>query len=300
MEKIVYHGSPNGGIKEFKLDESTHRIKCLYAAENKVIAMLFMARDRGDLDTVIGMNDDGVPYIAERREGILKGLYNREGYLYTIDGSTFHHEDYLWSPEVISTEPSLKPIDCTYYPNILEALKKEADKGNLEIYEYPNRPKNVPLDNSDLIDKYISFDNNGNHGALDSLLSVYPEFREQVFSKLEMPTEFYYIDRKRNSFDEIIANDNLPDAFLREDSPIFVREDGWLNYNIIDSKFAFEKGGFNLDEDFYIYKLKGDAKRLSAHSFHLDRVQILSSERINLSKYLMISNENKEISPKKR
>ncbi len=283
MENIVYHGSPNGGIKEFKLDESTHRIKCLYAAENKVIAMLFMARGRGDLDTVIGMNDDGVPYIVERREGVLKELYSREGYLYTIDGSTFRHEDYLWSPEVISTEPSLKPLDCTYYPNVLEALEDEARNGKLVIYEYPNRPKDVPLDNSDLIDKYIRFEENGNRGALDSLLSVYPEFKY----KLEMPTEFYYIDRKRDSFGEIIANDNLLDAFLREGCPIFVREAGWLNYSIVGSKIAFEKGSFNFDEDFYVYKLRGNAKRLSAHSFRLDKAQVISSERIDLSEYLV-------------
>lgn len=287
MGNIVYHGSPNGGITEFKNNESTHNVKCLYAAEDKVIAMLFMGRGKGDLDTLIAIND-GIPYIVERREGVLKNLYNHDGYLYEIDASTFRHEDYLWPAEVISTAETLKPINCTYFPNILEALQKEADNGNLKIYNYPNRPEylNLPLDNSDLIEKYISFDKKGHKGAIDELLMVYPNLKERVFDKLDMPNEFYYIDRKKDSFDEIIVHDNIGDAFLRDDSPIFVRDNGWLNYNIVDSKFIFEKGGFNFDEDFYIYKVRGNAKRLSAHSFDLNTVQIVSSSKLDLNEYL--------------
>lgn len=285
MESIVYHGSPNGNITELKAKKSTHNIECIYATDNKAIAKLFMSRGRGDLDTLIGTND-GIPYIVERREGVLEELYNREGYLYEVDGTTFDHYDFLWEPEVISREETIKTNNCTHYPSVLEELNREVKNGNLIIYGYPNRPKNVPLDNSDLIDRYIRFDNNGNHRAVDSLLSVYPEFKEEVFSKLGIPTEFYYIDRKKDSFGEIIASDNTVDAFFRNDSPIFVRENDRLSYSIVDNKLAFEKGGFNLDEDFYWYKLKGNAKRLSGHYFSLDNVQIVSSERIDLNNYL--------------
>lgn len=287
MTNIVYHGSPNGGIDEFKINESTHKVKCLYAAENKAVAMLFMGRGRGDLDTLVA-TQNGIPYIVERREGVLKSLYDHDGYLYEIDASTFKHEDYLWPSEVISTAETLKPINCTYYPNILEALQKEAENGNLKIYSYPNRPEylNLPLDNSDLIEKYINFDKKGHKGAIDELIFVYPKLKDKVFSKLEMPKEFYYIDKKRESFDEIVVHDNIVDAFLRESSPVFVRENGRLNYNIVDSKFIFENGSFNFKDDFYIYKVRGNAKRLSEHSFDLDAVQIVSSYKLDLNDYL--------------
>ena len=285
MKNIVYHGSPNGNIKELKANKSTHKIECIYATDNIAIAKLFMGRGRGDLDFVIGTDDD-IPYIVERREGVLKETYNKEGYLYEMDGTTFEHYDFLWSPEVISKEKSIKINNCIYYPNILEELKEEVKRGNLIIYEYPNRPKKVPLDNSDLINKYIEFENKGHKGAIDNLLMVYPELRERVFSKLEMPTEFYYIDRKVDNFDQIIVSDNFQDTLLRNDSPVFVREEGWINYDVVDSKLIFEKGGFNFDEDFYIYKVKGTAKRLSGHYFSLDNVQIVSSERIDLNNYL--------------
>lgn len=285
MEKVVYHGSPNRNITELNANKSTHNIRCIYATDNKTIAKLFMSRGRGDLDFVIGTND-GIPYIVERRDGVLKEVYNREGYLYEVDGTTFDHYDFLWEPEVISKEETIKTNNCTHYPNVLEELNREAKNGNLIIYGYPNRPKNVPLDNSDLIDRYIRFDNNGNHRAIDSLLSVYPEFKEEVFNRLELPTEFYYIDRKKDSFGEIIVSDNKVDAFFRNDSPIFVREDNRLSYSIADDKLVFEKGGFNFDDEFYIYKLKGSAKRLSGHYYSLDSVQIVSAEKMDLNEYL--------------
>ena len=104
---------------------------------------------------------------------------------------------------------------------------------------------------------------------------------EEIYSR-----EFYYIDKKRESFDEIVVHDNIVDAFLRESSPVFVRENGRLNYNIVDSKFIFENGSFNFKDDFYIYKVRGNAKRLSAHSFDLDAVQIVSSYKLDLNDYL--------------
>lgn len=175
MSKIVYHGSPNGNIEIIKPHNSTHQKKCIYATDNRVIAMLFMGKGMGDLDTVKSY-DNGLPILVERRKGILDKLYNHSGYLYELDGTTFKHYDYLWKPEVISFESEMKPIRKTYYDNILKELNKEAENGNLKIYQYPDRPNNIPLDNSDLIDRYINFEQNGIHGAIKNLLTVYPEF----------------------------------------------------------------------------------------------------------------------------
>lgn len=52
MENIVYHGSPKGNIKVLKAHMSTHRKECIYGTDNKVVAMMFMGRGNGDLDTV--------------------------------------------------------------------------------------------------------------------------------------------------------------------------------------------------------------------------------------------------------
>ena len=181
--KIVYHGSKNGELKELEARISTHQRKCIYATRNKVVSMLFMGKGKGDLDTMIA-TIDGQLTLVERREGVLNSLYNTDGYIYELDGSTFSHYDYLWSQEVISFENSLVPLSKTHYKNILEALLLEEEKGNLKIYKYPTRPRNVPLDNSDLIDKYIDFELQGLTGAVKDLLEVYPEFTEIVKEKM--------------------------------------------------------------------------------------------------------------------
>ena len=47
----------------------------------------------------------------------------------------------------------------------------------------------MPLDNSDLIDKYINFENQGIVGAIDKLLQIYPEFVSLVQDKLGKNSE---------------------------------------------------------------------------------------------------------------
>lgn len=137
--KTVYHGSKNGNIETITAHTSTHQKKCIYASGSKVVAMLFVGKGKGDLDTMIA-TIDGKLVLVERRPGILNSIYNKDGYIYELDGSTFSHYDYLWSKEVISFEESIKPLSKTYYKNILEGLIEEEKKGNITIYRYPNRP----------------------------------------------------------------------------------------------------------------------------------------------------------------
>lgn len=179
MKTIVYHGSPNGKINTLIPHKSTHQKDCIYATENKVAALLFMGKGNGDLDTRISTVNGNLE-LVERREGVLENLYHKEGYLYELDGTTFHHYDYLWSLEVISFEKQITPINKIYYSNILEAILEEEEKGNVTVYRYPNRPKEMPLDNSDLIEKYIRFEQQGLKGSITRLLSIYPEFTSKI------------------------------------------------------------------------------------------------------------------------
>lgn len=183
IRKSVYHGSPNGDIDWLVAKESTHQQKCIYATDDKTVALLFMGKGNGDLDTRIS-TVDGVLELVERRDGVLEKLYNHDGYLYELDGSTFFHYDYLWSLEVISFEEKIKPLKRVYCENVLTAILEEEKKGNIKIYHYPNRPSCIPLDNSDLIDKFIEFENQGLHGCLNHMLSIYPEFNQEVSRRL--------------------------------------------------------------------------------------------------------------------
>ena len=179
MNDIVYHGSPNPYLTKITANISTHQKKCIYATRKLVVALTFMGKGNGDLDTALSSVDGNI-VLVERREGVLKSLYDKDGYVYVLDGSTFSSYDYLWKEELISFEPSIDIKEKIYYPNILNALIEEEKKGNITIYRYPNKPSYIPMDNSDLINKYIKYEENGHIGSIERLLSLYPEFKDKI------------------------------------------------------------------------------------------------------------------------
>lgn len=184
MKNIVYHGSSYGDIEELVAKKSTHQIKCIYATEERAVSLLFMGNGKGDLDHSIS-SENGQLTFVERREGVIASEFqNVGGYLYELDGTTFNHYDFLWDKEVISYETSIKPLSKTFIPDIYAEILKEEEKGNIKIYRYPNRPERIPLDNSDLVEKYIKHEKDGLTGSIKKLLSVYPEFASLVEEKL--------------------------------------------------------------------------------------------------------------------
>lgn len=91
--KVVYHGSENGNLEKIEARISTHQNNCIYATEDPVIAMIFMSK-WSDLDFMLGtINNELV--LVERRPGLLNSKYNKDGYIYSLDGTTFSHYDYL-------------------------------------------------------------------------------------------------------------------------------------------------------------------------------------------------------------
>ena len=67
--------------------------------------------------------------------------------------------------------------------NILEEIIKLSGEGEINLYTYPNRPSHIPLDNSDLIEKYTRFEEMGIKGALDRLYEIYPDLKKKPKSK---------------------------------------------------------------------------------------------------------------------
>ncbi len=179
----MYHGSPIDNLEIIEPVLGTHNKRCVYATPERVVSLLFMGKRYGDLDTMIA-SIDGKLVLVERREGVFASLYNKSGILYSLDASSFNHYDYLWSREVISFEP-VKVIKKETINNIMDSILLEEKKGKIKVYHYPDRPKSVPLDNSDLIDKYIKFELGGKKGSIEYLLSQYPEFTEKVSNRLK-------------------------------------------------------------------------------------------------------------------
>lgn len=178
MKGIVCYGSLEDNIKVLTPKATARRKKGVYASRNKCVAMLFANRGNGDLDTIIGtINKELI--VVERREGVLRELYDRKGYIYEVSDATFARYEYLWNKELVSFE-KVKVENKIEIPNLLEKLEDEDKKKHLKIYHYPDRPASIPLDNSDLIAKYKKFEEKGLKGSIDKLLSIYPEFKDRI------------------------------------------------------------------------------------------------------------------------
>ena len=289
MSEIVYHGSPNGDIEILKPRKSTHLKDYVYATDSYVVALLYAIKCHGDLDFDIRIVDNKL-VLTERREGAYD-KYRNPGYIYTLSSANFMHLEGLWGKEVVS-EQEEKVLSCEYLPDISKKLEECEARGDITIYRYPKKPDYIPEDNSDLVDKYIGFEKKGIRGSIDRLLQVYPHLREQVFSKLETPEVFYYVSPGENDLSDITVFDSVIDAICNADRAIFIREDGWISYDIVDSKISFEKGGFNFDADAILYTLKGKSERLSAHAFHITDAQIVAEQKIDYNEYLINSKES--------
>ena len=275
----VYHGSPTKDIKELVPKKSTHMEEYVYATVSPVIALIFSVENLGDLDHDI-MLKDGKVIFTERREGAFE-KYNTSGYLYELDGTNFKHISNIWDAEVVSTEKE-KVQKCYYIENVLEKLKEYQESGEIVIYRYPNKPDFIPKDDSDLVNKYIGFEKQGHKGSIDELVYYFPYLKEKVFAQLEDPEALYVVSQDDDFMSSnLYAYDNVFDAVLNAN--VFVRDNGWLNYRIVDSKMVFERGGFNYDNTFYLYEITGKYDRMSSSEFAVQKPVIISKQVIDLS-----------------
>ena len=59
----------------------------------------------------------------------------------------------------------------------------------IKLYLYPNRPSNIPLDNSDLIPKVAKWYKNGIN--IDKFYELYPEFEEKMLKIINLDKDIF-------------------------------------------------------------------------------------------------------------
>lgn len=181
----VYHGSKISGLKIINPNKSTHQKELVYATLSPCIATIFLSNGGSDLVYVLGGRGtkEKPAYLIERLPGVFDKIFNGSGSIYTLNGDSFEHREGFWNAEVVSDKTQFV-IKEEKIENIKEKLKEYEENGLLNIYRYPNRIGSIPLDNSDLIDKYINFYNMGHTKSIEQLLSLYPEFTDEVNNRV--------------------------------------------------------------------------------------------------------------------
>lgn len=176
----VYHGSGVSGLSEIKPETIYKNKKYVFASTNKVISLIFSRKNKGPL-FLIFTDKYQKQSIVERKPGFLEEAFNGAGSVYTLRADNFSDSLTPLSIEVLSE--FVEPVICEeYFPSVLQGLFEYEKQGLVTIYRYPDRPEETPLDNSDLLKKYLEEINAGSRpkASLESLFKLYPEFRKMV------------------------------------------------------------------------------------------------------------------------
>ncbi|MCX4364996.1 MAG: hypothetical protein OSJ70_04410 [Bacilli bacterium] len=150
---IIYHGSKEHDLKVLEPKKSTHGTY-VYATPDKVLAIHFSKRCGDDLTYDIGRfsKNTGPWELVEKIPGALEKMYANDSSLYTLDDATFKDIKTGFN-EVVSDIP-VAVIDEEYYASVYDAILSLEEAGLLKIYRYPNKPDVMPIDNSDILNKW--------------------------------------------------------------------------------------------------------------------------------------------------
>lgn len=175
---LVYHGSPNEGLKIITPHVSTHGAAYVYATKDKALALLFLQR-WNDFIFNVAYGDDKVLEITERYKGALEEVFaDKKGYIYTLDGSGFLKDQTGFEGEVVSKCES-NVLNEEKIENILEKLLIMENQGIIRIYRYPMRHPDIPSDDSDLVEEAIYFYKKGQTEIIDYCIKKHPELKEK-------------------------------------------------------------------------------------------------------------------------
>ncbi len=189
MKKWVYHGSHMPHLCVIKPHMSTHKKKWVYATPSKAIATIFLSPMHSDYYYYLsgnGISSDVI--LVERKPGMFKEIFNFSGYIYKLDAKNFESGKTNWSAEVVSNKDE-EVIESYYIENIYTELLKLNEQKLIKLYLYPNRPSNIPLDNSDLIPKVAKWYKNGIN--IDKFYELYPEFEEKMLKIINLDKDIF-------------------------------------------------------------------------------------------------------------
>lgn len=183
---VLYHGSPVMGLNRLETNDSTHG-NYLYATPDKDIATIFAGKCGDDLTSTIYRNSKGEPWnLVERMPGVFDTMYNNSASLYVVDDSTF--KDIHSSFNELVSEVGVNVLASYNIANVYDKIKELELQGKIKIYNYPSRPKEIPDDDSDLIEKEINHCKRKNipitKGMFARLVFLHPNLMPLVNKKL--------------------------------------------------------------------------------------------------------------------
>ena len=182
---IVFHGSRVSGLTVISPTVSTHGQAYVYAARQRIVALLFLG-SWDDFMLNVAYGDDGILEITERFAGALEQIYeNASGFLYELDDSDFSQNRTRFSGEVVSlkTQKVIRSQACC---DILHEIDSAGQAGDIRVRRYPDRHPDLPQDDSDLVFDARAFAKlSGNSSPILRCVQLHPHLRN-CFSESEL------------------------------------------------------------------------------------------------------------------
>jgi len=178
----VYHGSKNRGIKRLEPHNSTHG-NYVYATIYKELAIIFSSRCGDDCVHALFRNNDNEPWqIVERIPEAFNTMFSNSSSIYTLSDSTF--KDIKTGFAEVVSEVGVDVISEEFIPNVYDSIKKLANEGKIKLFMYPNKPKDIPQDSSDLIDREIRYSSHLTKKSFERIILLHPYLIEKVNARM--------------------------------------------------------------------------------------------------------------------
>lgn len=184
--QTLYHGSRQSDLTKLLPHQSTHG-NFVYATKNKELAIIFSGRYGDDLTYTLFRNHDNEPWqVVERIPGAFSKMFNNSSSIYTVPSLSFKDIHTGFSEFVSDVSVNIESEEKI--ENVYEKLKELDKSGIIKLYHYPNRPKEIPVDDTDLIQKQIN-QADRNHQKITKktfrrLLYLHPDLFNLVNQKL--------------------------------------------------------------------------------------------------------------------
>ena len=202
----LYHGSSTRGLTRLEPHKSTHG-NYLYATKYKELAIIFSSRCGDDCTYALYRNNSEPWTLVERIPEAFNTMFSNNASIYTLDDSTFKDINTGFS-ELVSNV-GVNVISEEYIENVYDKIKELEQNGLIKLYTYPNKPKEIPNDNSDLIDKEIrqieKTKTQVTKESFERLILLHPNLMNKINQKLiELNIEPFNKNDLINLFEESI------------------------------------------------------------------------------------------------
>lgn len=200
---IIYHGSSTRGLTRLEPHKSTHG-NYLYATKYKELAVIFSSRCGDDCTYALYRNNNDEPWtLVERIPEGFNTMFSNSASIYTLDDSTFKDINTGFSELVSNVGANV--ISEEFIENVYDKIKELQKNGLIKLYTYPNKPKEIPNDNSDLIEKEIKQSKSITRKSFERLILLHPNLMNKINQKLiELNIEPFNKNDLINLFEEAI------------------------------------------------------------------------------------------------